>query len=369
MPHKKLFLSLLTLFFLQITVAQKLNAIDQKGTKIEIINNKVTTASTAPSSPNTNDIWFDSKVTTAGTLPTVNIFDGKKWVSLEHKGKPGSIFFASSDSIPTENNSQLFWDKNNDRLGVGTNTPSDKLTVNGSISSKGISNTGAISNSGLFTNGSGINNTGTITNTGSITNSVSLTNGVGTAAAPSYNFTGAPTTGLFYRPNSDPTAIGALGFSVGGNESFNIDNSQQVNFLKNVRLAGKLLDGASSAGTAGQVLSSTGTTPGTLWIDPKLVMVINKTSDYILTASDNGKVFTFDKVSLVKLKVPTGLPIGFNISVYQIGDGNVLFMPEESTSVKVYNRLMRLTTAGKNAGAGLLITETNTAHITGDLKK
>ena len=134
MPHKKLFLSLLTLFFLQITVAQKLNAIDQKGTKIEIINNKVTTASTAPSSPNTNDIWFDSKVTTAGTLPTVNIFDGKKWVSLEHKGKPGSIFFASSDSIPTENNSQLFWENSTENLIVGaTGNTSTKLTVNGKV--------------------------------------------------------------------------------------------------------------------------------------------------------------------------------------------------------------------------------------------
>ena len=106
MPHKKLFLSLLTLFFLQITVAQKLNAIDQKGTKIEIINNKVTTAATAPLNPNSNDVWFDTS--TAPT--TVKIYNGTAWVSLEHKGKPGSIFFASSDSIPTENNSQLLWE-------------------------------------------------------------------------------------------------------------------------------------------------------------------------------------------------------------------------------------------------------------------
>lgn len=136
MPHKKLFLSLLTLFFLQITVAQKLNAIDQKGTKITVINNKVTDSSAAPaiSKSNSNDIWFDSKVTTAGTLPTVNIFDGKKWVSLEHKGKPGSIFFASSDSIPTENNSQLFWENSTENLIVGaTGNTSTKLTVNGKV--------------------------------------------------------------------------------------------------------------------------------------------------------------------------------------------------------------------------------------------
>lgn len=324
MPHKKLFLSLLTLFFLQITVAQKLNAIDQKGTKIEIINNKVTTAATAPSNPNSNDVWYDSSTTPT----TVKIYNGTAWLIMEHTGTKGSVFFAATNGLPTEDNTKFFWNKEESRLGIGTAAPKNAISVVGKID---VSD--------------------------------------GKVGEPSYTFGSQLGTGLFYKPNSDSTVIGALGFSVGSTESFNIDNSQQVNFLKNVRLAGKLLDGASSAGTAGQVLSSTGTTPGTLWIDPKLVMVINKTSDYILTASDNGKVFTFDKVSLVKLKVPTGLPIGFNISVYQIGDGNVLFMPEESTSVKVYNRLMRLTTAGKNAGAGLLITETNTAHITGDLKK
>ncbi|MEZ7513728.1 hypothetical protein [Flavobacterium frigidarium] len=324
MPHKKLFISLLTLFFLQITIAQKLNAIDQKGTKIEIINNKVTTAATAPSNPNSNDVWYDSSTTPT----TVKIYNGTAWLIMEHTGTEGSVFFAGADGIITEDNIKFFWNKEKSRLGIGTAAPKNAISVVGKID---IAN--------------------------------------GEVALPSYTFGSQLGTGMFYKPNSDPKTIGALGFSVGGTESFNIDNSQQVNFFKNVRLAGKLLDGASLAGTAGQVMSSTGTTAGTLWIDPKLVMVINKTNDYILTASDNGKVLTFDKVSLVKLKVPTGLPIGFNISVYQIGDGNVLFMPEESTSVKVYNRLMRLTTAGKNAGAGLLITETNTAHITGDLKK
>lgn len=88
MPHKKLFLSLLTLFFLQITVAQKLNAIDQKGTKIEIINNKVTTAATAPSNPNSNDVWYDSSTTPT----TVKIYNGTAWVIMEHTGTKGSVF-------------------------------------------------------------------------------------------------------------------------------------------------------------------------------------------------------------------------------------------------------------------------------------
>ncbi|WP_026708170.1 hypothetical protein [Flavobacterium frigidarium] len=130
MPHKKLFLSLLTLLFLQITVAQKLNAIDQKGTKIEIINNKVTTAATAPSNPNSNDVWFDTS--TAPT--TVKIYNGTAWLIMEHKGTTGSVFFAATNGLPTEDNSQLFWDNSAKSLKVGaTGNIDTKLTVNGKV--------------------------------------------------------------------------------------------------------------------------------------------------------------------------------------------------------------------------------------------
>ena len=267
MPHKKLFLSLLTLFFLQITVAQKLNAIDQKGTKIEIINNKVTTAATAPSNPNSNDVWYDSSTTPT----TVKIYNGTAWLIMEHKGTTGSVFFAATNGLPTEDNSQLFWDNSTKRLRVGNVATTRKFTVDGTIASKGIfntdgitssgnlANTGSITNTGLFTNGAGINNTGSITNTGVISN------GEGTAIAPSYNFTGATNTGLFYRSAVSGSLPVGLGFSVGGTEVFN-SSLNQVNFLKNVRLAGPLLDGSGtlgSAGTSGQVLTSTGL--GTTW--------------------------------------------------------------------------------------------------------
>ncbi|NRT12882.1 hypothetical protein [Flavobacterium sp. 14A] len=271
MPHKKLFLSLLALLFLQITVAQKVIAIDQKGTKVTVINNKVTDSVKPHANPNSNDVWFDTS-----TTPTaVKIYDGTTWLIMEHKGTEGSLFFAAKNGLPTEDNSQLFWNAANNRLGVGTNSPSDKLTVNGSVSSMGIFNTGAISNSGLFTNGAGINNTGTITNTGAITNSGLLTNNAGivntggitnigrikndngAVGTPSYSFTDDTNTGI-YRPAEDQ-----LAFSTKGTQALFIDAAQQVNFLKNVRLAGKLLDGSSLSGTAGQVLTSTSS--GTKW--------------------------------------------------------------------------------------------------------
>lgn len=328
MRHKRIIYTLLTFFFLQITIAQKLNAIDQKGTKVTVINNKVTTAATAPSSPNTNDVWYDSSTTPT----TVKIYNGTAWLIMEHTGTKGSVFFAGADGVPTENNSELFVDNTPDKfkVGIGTNSPTNKLEVSGAIGAQGILNSdglfrepsyrfkaepgtgmfragtnqlgfstnklqavlvdaaqqvnviknlrvgtgivniaGGITNTGTITNTGAINNSGLLTNngggsnTGGITNSGRIYNDSGAFDAPSYSFTGATTTGLFYRQDALGSLPIGLGFSVGGTEVFN-SSINQVNFLKNIRLAGQLLDGTTgTAGTTGQVLTSTGL--GTTW--------------------------------------------------------------------------------------------------------
>lgn len=49
--------------------------------------------------------------------------------SLNHEGVPGSIFFAGTNGGLTENNGNLFWDNNNNRLGLGTTTPDEQLHI------------------------------------------------------------------------------------------------------------------------------------------------------------------------------------------------------------------------------------------------
>ena len=95
--------------------------------------------------------------------------------------------------------------------------------------------------------------------------------------------------------------------------------------------------------------------------------VIAKTSNYTLQQSDNGAVFTFNSTNDVTLTVPAGLPVGFNVSVYQIGNGKVTIFG--SGAVVIKNRLSRFKTAGKDAGVGIVCTATNIFHLTGDLKK
>ncbi len=51
-------------------------------------------------------------------------------------GDSGSLFFAGTDGNASENNTELFWDNTNNRLGIGTNSNLNyKLNVNGNIGS------------------------------------------------------------------------------------------------------------------------------------------------------------------------------------------------------------------------------------------
>lgn len=111
-----------------------------------------------------------------------------------------------------------------------------------------------------------------------------------------------------------------------------------------------------------------GVTDGSLkLLSPHYVRVINKTANYTISLGESGAVVTFNSASPVTLTIPTGLPIGYNISVYQIGNGQVTISGASGVSVK--NRLSIFKTAGKDSGVGIVCTATNTFHVTGDLTK
>ncbi|WP_282115891.1 hypothetical protein [Cellulophaga baltica] len=187
---------------------------------LEIKANAVTTAKINPGSNNQTLI-------TNGTGAVV-------WVdssTLQHTGTEGSLFFAGSDGSPTENNGQVFFDASNNRFGIGTNTPDNKLQVTGAIRSQGFLNSD------------------------------------GNANEPAFRFSGDTNTGMYRR------AADEIGFSVGGNDAIIIDEPSTGNthviITQSLELEGTLTDTSNSTGTAGQVLTSTAT--GTAWIDPALV--------------------------------------------------------------------------------------------------
>lgn len=101
-------------------------------------------------------------------------------------GAQGSVFFASAIGDATEDNNQFFWDATNNRLGIGTNTPTHTLQVNGQISA------------------------------------ASFANADGTAIAPAYSFDNDGDTGIY------SAAANELGISTNGTEAVRIDANQNV---------------------------------------------------------------------------------------------------------------------------------------------
>ena len=98
----------------------------------------------------------------------------------------------------------------------------------------------------------------------------------------------------------------------------------------------------------------------------RLAPIKEITSNYTLQASDTGKVLRVNSGTDVTLTFPSGLPLGFHISVYQYGSGTVSFTGSGAT---VHNRSNRFRTAGQHAGAGIVCTAINEFHLVGDLKK
>ncbi|CAM4351532.1 hypothetical protein [Zobellia nedashkovskayae] len=179
--------------------------------------------------------------------------------TFTHTGTTGSVFFAGATGEPTEDNNQLFWDSVNNRLGIGTDTPTHKLQVSGQV------------------------------------RATSFANADGTANAPSYRFNSDSDMGM-YR-----LAANQLGFSTNGTNAMLIDASQNVGIgtvtpdeslhvANNMRLDGSFEDKDGEAGTAGQVLSSTAT--GTDWIDaPSSDPKISTDAGNSVTAGTDAGVF------------------------------------------------------------------------------
>ena len=98
----------------------------------------------------------------------------------------GSIPFIGASGLVTQNNGNLFWDATNNRLGIGTTTPSVKLQVSGQARAS------------------------------------SFRSANGTAGSPSYRFDGDTNTGLFR------AAADNLAFTTGGSEAMRIDASNNL---------------------------------------------------------------------------------------------------------------------------------------------
>ena len=89
----------------------------------------------------------------------------------------------------------------------------------------------------------------------------------------------------------------------------------------------------------------------------------DKTDDYTLLASDNGKVVVMNKASAVTVTVPSGLGAGFNCSFVQKGAGQVSF---SASSTTINNRQSHTKINAQFGVASLLAYADDTFVLAGD---
>ena len=168
---------------------------------------------------NNNDGTY-SYTNEAGVVSPISIVP----LGSQHFGSPGSVFFANSTTgEPTQDNSQLYWDNDNKRLGIGTNNPSNTLEVNGII----------------------------------ITNRVSSSDG--SIAYPGYHFKNSADSGM-WSPSPGNVAISAAGSQVvivTDNQRVGID---EPNPQATLHVGGDLIvDGSITTGAGTTLKSKTST--------------------------------------------------------------------------------------------------------------
>ena len=113
----------------------------------------------------------------------------------------------------------------------------------------------------------------------------------------------------------------------------------------------------------GPTFSSAPTSDGGYRITSNAINALTGTT-YALLAADNGKVITWSNASGVTLTVPSGLPVGFNTTVIQIGAGAV-GITGSGTTLNSFEGKLR--TAGQHAAVSIISYSSNVFNIAGGL--
>ena len=89
-------------------------------------------------------------------------------------------------------------------------------------------------------------------------------------------------------------------------------------------------------------------------------------SNYTLQLSDNGSILEFNSLTDITLTIPQGLPPGFQVSVTQLGEGQVIFVG--AGSLEVNNAYFLNRTSRQFSKVGIEISSTNLVILSGDVQ-
>ena len=165
---------------------------------------------------------------------------------------------------------------------------------------------------------------------------------------------------------------GAIRLGRGSNSVFNT-------YLENVSGVFTIYNGVGNTGTnlfnidttdaqfnvpiAGATFSAAVVSDGGYRITSSAINTLTGTT-YSLLTSDNGKVITCNNSSAVTLTIPSGLPVGYNTTIIQIGTGTIGITGSGTTLNSFENKFR---TAGQHAAVSIISYSSNEFNIAGGL--
>jgi hypothetical protein len=107
-----------------------------------------------------------------------------------------------------------------------------------------------------------------------------------------------------------------------------------------------------------------GVVDDTLYVRKIPTINVQTGTTYTLQVSDLGKIITINNAAAITLTVPSGLDLGFNCLIVQLGAGRITI---SSSGTTIFQRQSFLKTAGQYAVVSLISYNTNTFILSGDV--
>lgn len=108
---------------------------------------------------------------------------------------------------------------------------------------------------------------------------------------------------------------------------------------------------------------TTGGVTSDKYVGSSSIIVTDSGTSRTLSSSDNGTVLHFTSSSAITINVPTGLDVGFTVTIIQAGTGQITF---SASSTTINNRQSHTKTAGQWAIVSLIQRTTNNFVLAGD---
>lgn len=239
-------------------------------------------------------------------------------------------------------------------------TTATTVTIGSAATTTNIAGIGGATtvNIGAGTNGAGQTKTiniGTGGGGGSISNVNIGSNQASTLTINSATVASASTTQNFFNTGGSPLVANLLGFATG---IFMGATGSTLTLRGGINATGSIFNNGTIS-TTGNVTAASGYRVTSSAINSQTA------TGYTLQASDNGRIITFDSAATHTLRIPTGLDIGFNATIIQLGTGQVTCTGLSGATVNCYasgNKIL-----GQHGSASIICYASNTYNLGGTL--